>query len=242
MFNRTSTKDVFDRITQPDDPVDVGAADKASDTETALSTTEFDSDSVDGPTIGPDGPTTDETAAQDDEAAIKDDNGEQTPSSHRPLIRRTVAAVGVVAFVAALGLAGFFGWQLKLQRDTAAAGRTALEVARNYAVILTSVDNAKIDENYAQVLEGATGEFKDMYSQSATQLRQLLIDNKANSHGTVVDAAIKSATNDKVEVLLFIDQSISNIVNPEPRIDRSRVAITMEHIDNRWLASKVDII
>jgi Mce-associated membrane protein len=80
-----------------------------------------------------------------------------------------------------------------------------------------------------------------MYSQSASQLRQVLIDNKAISKGIVVDSAIKSATKTKVEVLLFIDQSISNIVNPQPRIDRSRVAITMELIDNHWLASKVDL-
>jgi Mce-associated membrane protein len=30
-------------------------------------------------------------------------------------------------------------------------------------------------------------------------------------------------------------------VNPEPRIDRNRVEMTMELIDNRWLASKLDI-
>jgi Mce-associated membrane protein len=80
-----------------------------------------------------------------------------------------------------------------------------------------------------------------MYSQSATQLRQVLIDNKAVSHGTVVDAALKSMTKTKVEVLLFVDQSITNAVNPEPRIDRNRVEMTMELVDNRWLASKLEI-
>jgi Mce-associated membrane protein len=143
--------------------------------------------------------------------------------------------------VAALGLSAFLGWQLKQQHDTAAAGSAALAAARSYAVTLTSVDTKNIDQNFAQVLDGATGEFKDMYSQSATQLRQVLIDNKAVSHGTVVDAAVKSATKTKVEVLLFVDQSISNVVNPEPRIDRNRVEMTMELIDKRWLASKIDI-
>jgi Mce-associated membrane protein len=57
----------------------------------------------------------------------------------------------------------------------------------------------------------------------------------------VIDSAIKSATKTKVEVLLFVDQSISNVINPEPRIDRSRVAVTMELINNRWLASKVEL-
>jgi Mce-associated membrane protein len=157
------------------------------------------------------------------------------------MLRRSIVVTAGSVFVAALGLSAFLGWQLKQQHDTAAAGSAALAAARSYAVTLTSVDTKNIDQNFAQVLDGATGEFKDMYSQSATQLRQVLIDNKAVSHGTVVDAAIKSTTKTKVEVLLFVDQSISNVVNPEPRIDRNRVEMTMELIDKRWLASKIDI-
>ena len=48
-----------------------------------------------------------------------------------------------------------------------------------YAQVLTSIDANNVDQNFAQVLDGATGEFKDMYSKSSDQLRQLLIDNKA---------------------------------------------------------------
>ena len=182
-------------------------------------------------------------AAEATEDELDDDAAHETPavSRSRRLLRRSIVVAVSSLFVAALGLSGFLGWQLKQEHDTAAAGRAALAVARSYAVTLTSVDTKDIDHNFAQVLDGATGEFKDMYSQSATQLRQVLIDNKAVSHGTVVDAAIKSATKTKVEVLLFVDQSISNVVNPEPRIDRNRVEMTMELIDNRWLASKLDI-
>ncbi|MDT5298545.1 MAG: Mce-associated rane protein [Mycobacterium sp.] len=182
-------------------------------------------------------------AAEATEDALDDDAAHETPavSRSRRLLRRSIVVAVSSLFVAALGLSGFLGWQLKQEHDTAAAGRAALAVAQSYAVTLTSVDTKDIDHNFAQVLDGATGEFKDMYSQSATQLRQVLIDNKAVSHGTVVDAAIKSTTKTKVEVLLFVDQSISNVVNPEPRIDRNRVEMTMELIDNRWLASKLDI-
>jgi len=180
---------------------------------------------------------TEEPAPQDDDAAHET----PAPSRGHRLLRRSIVVAAGIVFVAALGLSGFLGWQLKQQHETAAVGRAALAVARSYAVTLTSVDTKNIDQNFAQVLDGATGEFKDMYSQSATQLRQVLIDNKAVSHGTVVDAAVKSATKTKVEVLLFVDQSISNVVNPEPRIDRNRIEMTMELIDKRWLASKLNI-
>jgi Mce-associated membrane protein len=218
VFKRTNgSSDVFDMLHLRDDPPDTEEAKGAPEDEAAVAT--------------------EEPAPEDDDA------GHQAPAAsrgHRLLRSSIVVAAGIV-FVAALGLSAFLGWQLKQQHDTAAAGSAALAVARSYAVTLTSVDTKNIDQNFAQVLDGATGEFKDMYSQSATQLRQVLIDNKAVSHGTVVDAAIKSTTNTKVEVLLFVDQSITNVVNPEPRIDRNRVEMTMELIENRWLASKLDI-
>ena len=64
------------------------------------------------------------------------------------------------------------------------AGQQAQQAAVKYAEISTSVDSNKVDENFNQVLDGATGEFKDMYSQSSMQLRQLLIDNKAAATGS----------------------------------------------------------
>ncbi|MUM19442.1 hypothetical protein FZI91_06800 [Mycobacterium sp. CBMA271] len=141
----------------------------------------------------------------------------------------------------AIGVAAFLGWQLKRQHEVLDTRQAALEVANDYAVVLTSIDSAKVDDNYAKVLDGATGEFRDKYSQSAAQLRKLLVDNKAVSRSIVVDSAIKSATPNRVEVMLFVDRSISNVANPTPRIDRCRLVITMEHVANRWLASKVDI-
>jgi Mce-associated membrane protein len=218
-FKRPNANDVFNRLDElEDDP---------PETEITTNTPEVD-------------PT-----AEADEAAAHgpgDTVADAAPiSRRRRLLRRVAAAATALVFVAALAATAYLGWQLKQRNDAAAAGRAALAVAQSYAVTLTSVDTNSIDQNFNQVLNGATGEFKDMYSQSAAQLRQVLIDNKAMSKGTVVDAAIKSATKTKVELLLFIDQSISNVVNPQPRIDRSRVAMTMELIDNHWLASKVDI-
>uniref|UniRef100_UPI002457CBB6 hypothetical protein n=1 Tax=Nocardia abscessus TaxID=120957 RepID=UPI002457CBB6 len=131
------------------------------------------------------------------------------------------------------------GWQLKNERDVDAAAEAGLAAARSYAVTLTSVDSGTLDRDFAAVLDGSTGEFHDMYTRSSGQLRQLLLDNKATGKGTVLDAAVKSATETKVEVLLFIDQTVTNTASADPRVDRSRVLMTMELVDGRWLASRV---
>jgi Mce-associated membrane protein len=233
IFKRTNAKDVFEKLAEQDDPAATETL--PEDIETPESATELD---VGEPTESLDD---DAEHAGDTDDAENIGEGASVLPRRRRWLRPILTAVAGVVVVAILALSGFLAWQLKQNNDTAAAGRAALAAAQSYAVALTSIDTNNVDQNFTQVLDGATGEFKDVYSQSASQLRQVLIENKAMSKGIVVDSAIKSATKTKVDVLLFVDQSVTNTVNPEPRIDRSRVAITMELVDNRWLASKVDL-
>lgn len=213
---KTHTSDVFDRLAERQDGVDPDEAGDAADDAVAESA---GADSGDDST--------------DDGAGDPGDRG-----SWR--YRAKAMLIGAV-LLAALGLSGFLGWRLYQVDATAAAGRAALEAAKNYAITLTTLDAANIDGNYTQALDGATGEFKDAYSLGSAQLRQILIDNNATGKGVVVDAAVKSATKTKVEVLLFVDQSITNAVRSDPRIDRNRIQMTMELVDNRWLASQVEL-
>jgi Mce-associated membrane protein len=159
----------------------------------------------------------------------------------RPKRRTVVVGAGALLLAAAVATAATLGWQVRDQRAVDDAAAQALAAAQQYAVVLTTVDAAKLDSNFATVLDGATGEFKDMYSQSSAGLKQVLVDNKAKATGTVLAAGIKSATPDKVEVLLFVDQAVTNALNPEPRLDRNRIVMTMEKINGRWLASDVEL-
>ena len=145
----------------------------------------------------------------------------------------------VVVFVAALAGAGYEGWLLFQQHEKDIAAAQALDAAQRYAVTLTSTDPNGIDQNVTDIINGATGEFKDRYTKASSQLRKMLIDNKVTTHGRVVDSAVKSATKNKVEVLLFVKQSVSNATDPEPHTDVNAVSITLEKVNGRWLASKV---
>ncbi|OBF45978.1 hypothetical protein A5719_00325 [Mycolicibacterium peregrinum] len=179
--------------------------------------------------------------AKDEEKAEEAAEPESSDATSRGRRRWVLVGVVTVVVAASLGLSGFLGWQLWQTKQVAQAGQQAQDAAVNYAQVLTSIDSNKVDENFNQVLAGATGEFKDMYSQSSMQLRQLLIDNKATAHGVVVQSAVQSASKDKVVVLLFVDQSVANSTVPDPRIDRSRIKMTMEKVDGQWRASKVEL-
>lgn len=152
---------------------------------------------------------------------------------------RIVAAVAV--FVGLLAGAGVLSWQVWQARQIDHARQEAQRTAVSYAQVLTSIDSNNMDENFQQVLDGATGEFKDMYSKSSVELRQLLIENKATAHGVVIDSAVQSVSKDRAVILLFVDQAVANMKLPDPRIDRSRMKMTLEKVDGRWRASKVEL-
>lgn len=162
---------------------------------------------------------------------------ETTPAMDRGLL----VPVLIGALLAALAGAGFFGWKFWQQHQLDQAREAAQRSAVSYAQVLTSVDSNNVDDNFKQVLDGATGEFKDMYSKSSVELRQLLIENKATAHGVVVESAVQEASKDRAVVLLFIDQSVANTKLPDPRIDRSRMKMTLEKVDGSWRASKVEL-
>ncbi|OHT86505.1 hypothetical protein [Mycobacteroides saopaulense] len=167
--------------------------------------------------------------------------------------RIAVASVMVGVAAVALCACGLLGWKLLHDGPVLAAQHRAqqlreqgLKAAESVTVLLTSIDSSNVDEDFAEILEHCTGDLKDQFSKSSVQLRQLLIDNRATATGKVIASAVQSDTVDapdkKVVVLLMVDQSITNSERPDPRIDKSRMKMTMELVDGRWLASKLEYI
>ncbi|WP_067968953.1 YfgM family protein [Mycolicibacter icosiumassiliensis] len=185
------------------------------------------------------------TAAEPESKAVEEtDNATPAETAAAPPPKRRVPwpTVAVAStYLAVFGLVVGLGWVLWQQHRVAAAETAGRQAAVDYAQVLTSIDANKVDDDFATVLNGATGEFKDTYTKASVQLRQLLIDNKATAHGTVVESAVQSGSKDTVVVLLMVDQTITNTTRPDPRVDRTRMKMTMQNVDGRWLASKVEL-
>ncbi|AMU67776.1 hypothetical protein [Mycobacteroides abscessus] len=175
----------------------------------------------------------------DDEDISLEPDEEQNPKRIRG--RHWALTAAAIVAIAIVALAAIIGRLYEEQRIEEQSSREALAAAQEFANVMINVDSAKLDESSNKTLERSTGDFKQKYSESSTTLRQVMIENKAKATGVVVDSAVKSATPDKVEVLLFIDQAVSNVAIPDARMDRSRVQITMQKVDGRWLASDVEL-
>lgn len=161
-----------------------------------------------------------------------------TGGARHSALRWLAAAVLVLSLA---GATGYLGW-MRLQRyqsDVAAA--QALDAAEKYAFKLADLDADTIEEHLADARDGSTGEFHGRHVQATNRLRQLVLDNQVIARGTVVESAVKSASPNKVVVVVLVDQAVTNVDHPDPQIDRSRIRMTMEKVDGRWLASKVEL-
>src|SRR5690625_3859815 len=137
------------RVVQVSDRDDEQAAD---DVETAVEGAESDAVT--------DEPEPDETVGESGESDDEEAAGEQV--REQPTGRR-ISRRGIAAAVLVLGLlvVGYESWLLFSHHQRQAAAAQALDAAEKYTLVLTGVDPGAIDKNFAEVLDGATGEFKD---------------------------------------------------------------------------------
>ncbi|MDT7696640.1 MAG: Mce-associated rane protein [Pseudonocardiales bacterium] len=175
-------------------------------------------------------------------AAPADRVTEAAEAGRFPLRLPLPAAIGVaVVLVLAVAAAVTFGLLLQRRVATDRAGAEALATAKAYAVTVTSYDYQNLDRNFADVLDGATGEFKDQYTGASQTLRQLIANAKATAKGNVLGAGISSESPEQVEVVVFVDQTITNAATAQPRVDRNRVIMTLTPHDGRWLVGKLEL-
>lgn len=185
-------------------------------------------------------------------ASVRDEKHHDEPAQRSPSAQDLKARRGratrirgltAAALVVVLACAGYEGWLLFQRHQMDVAAQQALAAAEKYVVTLTSVDSDTLDKHVADVLDGSTGEFNDNYTKTTSgQHGRQIVNNKVKTHGKVVESAVKSAATNKVQVLLMVDQSVSSLATPEPQIDRSRIKMTMQKVDGRWLVSKVELL
>jgi Mce-associated membrane protein len=184
--------------------------------------------------------TTKETDVDEVDAQVTADEARvQTSGAKTYTIGRSLCWAAGALIVLLAAAAGTTSWLVFAQHQRDAQAAQALDAARAYAVTLTTTDQKAIDKNFTDVIDGATGQFKDAYSKAAAQMRKMLIDNKVNTTGTVEDAAVKAVHGDDVDVLLSVKQVVTSSAMPDPRTDFVSVSMTMRKVGDKWLAAQV---
>lgn len=154
-----------------------------------------------------------------------------------------VLSVGLAtATVVTTALTVWLTLALLQQRETDDRRQDILAAARQSALNFTSLDYRHYDRDSANVLSGATGEFKKQFAAQTKQLTQLVAQNKSVSEGQVLEAGIVRSDEDSARVLVVADSKVTNTAVPEGEARTYRLQLDLVHRDGRWLTSDVEFV
>lgn len=152
------------------------------------------------------------------------------------------ALVVVVAVTMAASTAGMV-WQY-LNSATAErldeARQDALSAGQKSAKALLSYDYRTLNKDFAAGRQAATGKFREQYTKTTTKT---VTPNAKKLHVTVtaevVSAGVITASTDRVELLLYVNQNTVSDLVKNGRLDQNRVQMTMIPVDGEWRVSQL---
>lgn len=155
-------------------------------------------------------------AEESKEPETPDAEADEQPKSERRLARwrrlaaprlsRTAAAVAVSAalVVALAGLAGWLGYRVYEDREAKATRDLYVQVARQGAVNLTTINYTQADADVQRILDLSTGAFRDDFEQRSKPFVEVVKAAQSKSEGTVTDAGLESQRGDSAQVLVAV--------------------------------------
>jgi Mce-associated membrane protein len=157
--------------------------------------------------------------------------------------RRTrLAAIWVLAALvvcAGTGV-GVLAWQDHATAATDQASAAALDAARTKLPLVLSYQystlNADLDTARLQIAGPFAAQFDEL---AASTIVPSTRDQKIVTKATVVRGAVTSTATDRVETLLFVNQSTTSADKPQPQATASQVRVVMTRVGGQWLISEV---
>ncbi len=137
-------------------------------------------------------------------------------------------------------LIGYLGWQVWQQSRTDTARTEALAAARDAGRLLFSYDHEQLDEDFEAGLAIATGGFREQYERTTRDVvRPVAEQYDTVVAADVVEAGLVSAEPDRAVAVVFINQTTTSTRIEGPRIDQSRVRMSLRLVDGEWLVDDV---
>lgn len=166
-----------------------------------------------------------------------------TPVGPTRLRKAVTWALLAVLFAAVLA-GGLLGRRWDDQRRLSEARSEALASARQTCVNFVSISASTVDADLKRIADGATGQFKDEFTQDTAQVKAAVVQNKVDSHGTVQRAGIVSADRQSAVVLVAVDATVKNTSAPDGRLSHYRIQVNMarDATSGRWLVAQLQFV
>ena len=184
----------------------------------------------------------DEEEATSEPAADDADSQPKARSRKRMSPQRWATLFSLAVIVALAAVLGWFGFRLHQSHQAQAQRSQLLQVARQGALNLTTIDWQHADSDVRRILDGATGEFHDDFAKRSKPFIEVVKQAKATTVGTITEAGLESETADTAQALVAVSVQTSNAgaTDQEPRAWRMR--IYMQRVGDQVKVSNVGFV
>jgi Mce-associated membrane protein len=184
-------------------------------------------------------------AVHDDDASDSagGDNSTDAPEQSVGMssLRRTML-LGIVIVVTLATLLGWLGFRSYQLHQAQAQRSLFLQVAKQGALNLTTIDWQHADADVQRILDGATGQFQDDFTARSGPFVEIVKKAKSVTVGTVTEAGLESVTADTAQALVavFVTTSNAGPAEAEPRAWRLRVFV--QKVGDQAKVSNVEFV
>jgi Mce-associated membrane protein len=155
---------------------------------------------------------------------------------------RLATILGLVAVVALAALTGWLGFRAYESRKAADERNLFLQVGRQGALNLTTIDWEHADSDVQRILDSATGSFYDDFQNRSAPFVQVVKQAKSKSVGSVNEAGVESESGDEAQVLVAVTVKTSNAGAAEQEPRSWRMRITVQKMGDQAKVSNVEFV
>jgi Mce-associated membrane protein len=139
-----------------------------------------------------------------------------------------VLAAGLVVATAWTGTRAEAAGDDSAVRDAQVAAERAVVPVLSY-----DYETLEADQREAQAL--MTGGYREEYDKLFAVLEENAPQTKTKVSASVVASGVVRASDDRVQVLVFVDRPTTNKLNAEPVVYKDQVTVSMQRVDGEWL-------
>jgi serine/threonine protein kinase len=117
-----------------------------------------------------------------------------------------------------------------------------VDLAKKLTVDMTSLSYRDPDGGIQRVLDESTGQFHDDFARRSSDFKQVVVQSKEVTQGTVTGAGLESMNGTVAEVLVAATSKITETVGTPQEPRKWRLRIQVEKIGDAYKVSKLDFV
>jgi len=176
------------------------------------------------------------------ECSARDTDAQDAPAKERMSAERRATLLALAVVVALAVLVGWLGFRAHQSEQVRTQRSQFLQVARQGALNLTTIDWQKADGDVQRILDGATGQFYDDFAKRSQPFIDVVKKAKSTTVGTITEAGLESQTADDARVLVAVTVTTSNAGAPQPDPHAWRMRISVQKVGDQAKVSNVEFV